>query len=74
MMDGNSLTTVNLTREFATLWILQGNRTGLCGVSNIVSNESASKFFLLAPQNTFLIVAALGASFFNIPQSIITKG
>lgn len=39
MMDGNSLTTVNLTREFATLWMLQGNRTIK---SNIVSNESAS--------------------------------
>lgn len=48
MMDGNSLTTVNLTREFATLWILQGNRTikstGLCGVSNIVCNECFQVF------------------------------
>lgn len=49
MMDGNSLTAVNLTHELATSWILEGNGTikskDLRGISNIVGYKSASKFF-----------------------------
>jgi len=49
MMDGNSLTAVNLTHELATSWILKGNGTikskDLRGISNIVGYKSASKFF-----------------------------
>lgn len=65
MMDGNSLTAVNLTHELATSWILEGNGTikskDLRGISNIVGYKSASKFFFFW-QNKFTI-AALGALF-----------
>lgn len=66
MMDGNSLTAVNLTHELATSWILKGNGTikskDLRGISNIVGYKSASKFFFFFGQNKFTI-AALGALF-----------